>query len=252
MATTSSLGQVATALGRRRRRRHGGGAVDLRRGVVDRCQRRDVVDGRQPRPPPSRRRRRRATTESSAPAASEPQTASSEEFAATLAATCEGDAGHPLLAAALRNAALPDGSLRVVTVLQTCDVEFIGAVDAELGRPLTNVEELIADPVNNVTPNQAQRDVLNAELAVYWRLAEAWAQAQAGAGAPTETEATADTAPTSVDEPATTAAELHRVPGHARPLLTARSLRSLARIGGRHRPSPRRSGTECHLRRGPL
>ena len=104
-----------------------------------------------------------------------------------------------------RNAALPDGSLRVVNVLQTCDVEFIGAVDAELGRPLTNVEELIADPVNNVTPNQAQRDVLNAELAVYWRLAEAWAQAQAGAGAPTEdTEATADTAPTSVDEPATT------------------------------------------------
>ena len=34
-----------------------------------------------------------------------------------------------------------------------------------LGRPTTNVEALIADPANNVTPNQAQTDLLNAELA---------------------------------------------------------------------------------------
>ena len=42
-----------------------------------------------------------------------------------------------------------------------------------LGRPTTNVEALIADPANNVTPNQAQTDLLNAELATYWRIADA-------------------------------------------------------------------------------
>jgi hypothetical protein len=113
-------------------------------------------------------------------------TASSAEFTATLDAECEGDTGQPLLAAALRAAALPDGSLRVIELLQRCDVEFAGPVDAELGRPLTNVEALIADPVNNVTPNQAQLDQLNAELAIYWRIADAWVQAQAG-GAAAET-----------------------------------------------------------------
>jgi hypothetical protein len=74
-----------------------------------------------------------------------------------------------------------DGSNRIVEILRTCDVEFTGAVDQALGRPLTNVEALIADPANNVTPNQAQLDLLNAELASYWRIADAWAQSQAGA-----------------------------------------------------------------------
>jgi hypothetical protein len=130
--------------------------------------------------------------------------ASSEEFTATLDAACEGDSGHPLLAAALLEAAATDGSLRVIEIVQRCDVEFAGAVDADVGRPRTNVEGLIADPVNNVTPNQAQLDLLNAELSMYWRIADAWAQSQMPAAPETSPPAT-DTAPPVTEEgPATT------------------------------------------------
>jgi hypothetical protein len=130
--------------------------------------------------------------------------ASSEEFTATLDAACEGDSGHPLLAAALLEAAATDGSLRVIEIVQRCDVEFAGAVDADVGRPRTNVEGLIADPVNNVTPNQAQLDLLNAELSMYWRIADAWAQSQVPAAPETSAPAT-DTAPPATEEaPATT------------------------------------------------
>ena len=85
-----------------------------------------------------------------------------------------------------------DGSLRIVEIVLACDIEFIGAVDEALGRPTTNVEALIADPANNVTPSQDQTDLLNEELATYWRIADAWAQSQGGA-APDE-DATATTA----------------------------------------------------------
>ena len=119
-------------------------------------------------------------------------TASSADFTAMLAAECEGDTGQPLLADALQDAVGSDGSNRVVEIVRTCDIEFVAPVDAELGRPMTNIEALIADPVNNVTPNQAQLDILNAELAVYWRIADAWAQTQAGAaGTATSTTAAA-------------------------------------------------------------
>ncbi len=84
-----------------------------------------------------------------------------------------------------------DGSLRIVEILLTCDVEFVGAVDPALGRPSTNVEAIIADPANNVTPNQAQTDLLNEELANYWRITDAWVQSQSGA--PTTTTAAGDT-----------------------------------------------------------
>ena len=105
-----------------------------------------------------------------------------------LAAECEGDTGQPLLADALQAAVGSDGSDRIVEILRTCDVEFVGAIDQALGRPTTNVEALIADPANNVTPNQAQTDLLNAELAVYWRIADAWALSQpAPAGVTTTT-----------------------------------------------------------------
>jgi hypothetical protein len=94
-----------------------------------------------------------------------------------------------LLAAALLAAAAPDGSLRIVEIFQECDVEFVGEIDDAVGRPRTNVESLIADPVNNITPNQAQIDALNAELAVYWKIADAWAQSQQAAEAPSDAEA---------------------------------------------------------------
>jgi hypothetical protein len=118
------------------------------------------------------------------------------DFTALLATECDGDTGQPLLADALQAAVGSDGSNRVVEILRTCDVEFVGAVDQALGRPATNVEALIADPANNVTPNQAQVDLLNAELAVYWRIADAWAQSQVAAtGATTTTVASTTTAP---------------------------------------------------------
>jgi hypothetical protein len=106
-----------------------------------------------------------------------------------LAAQCESDTGQPLLADALQAAVGTDGSNRIVEIVRTCDIEFVPPVDTELGRPTTNIEALIADPVNNVTPNQAQLDVFNAELDVYWRIADAWAQTQAPAGTETSTSA---------------------------------------------------------------
>jgi hypothetical protein len=143
-----------------------------------------------------------------------PATASSSEFAATLEAECEGDAGNQLLASGLQVVMGQDGSLRIVELVLACDIEFVGAVDEALGRPTTNVEALIADPANNITPNQAQTDLLNEELGTYWRIADAWAQSQAGvapdedavattaADAVATSEATADT--TTPEESATT------------------------------------------------
>jgi hypothetical protein len=108
-------------------------------------------------------------------------------FAAVLAEQCEGDTGQQLLASGLQVVMGDDGSLRIVEIVLTCDIEFVGAVDPELGRPSTNVEALIADPANNVTPNQAQTDLLNEELATYWRITDAWVTSQAGAPATTTT-----------------------------------------------------------------
>jgi hypothetical protein len=124
-------------------------------------------------------------------------TASSEEFTATLASECEGDTGQALLADALQGAVGTDGSNRIVEIVRTCDIEFVGAVDEALGRPATNVEALIADPANNVTPNQAQLDLLNAELAIYWRIADAWAQTQVTATSVPGESSTASSAPAS-------------------------------------------------------
>ena len=154
-----------------------------------------------------------ATTTAAGATTTGPATASSAEFAATLEAECEGDTGSQLLASGLQVVMGEDGSLRMVEIVLACDIEFVGPVDEALGRPTTNIEALIADPANNVTPSQDQTDLLNEELATYWRIADAWAQSQAGA-APDEdatatttaevvatTEATASSAP---EEPATT------------------------------------------------
>ena len=136
-----------------------------------------------------------------------PATASSSEFAAALEAECEGDTGNQLLASGLQVVMGADGSLRIVEIVLACDIEFIGAVDEALGRPTTNIEALIADPANNVTPSQDQTDLLNEELATYWRIADAWAQSQGGA-APDE-DATATTA---VEAAATTEAPASSAP----------------------------------------
>ena len=136
-------------------------------------------------------------------------TAAPTGFAAVLAEQCEGDTGHQLLASGLQVVMGDDGSLRIVEILLTCDVEFVGAVDPELGRPSTNVEALIADPANNVTPNQAQTDLLNEELATYWRITDAWVQSQAGAASTAAGETTTVPAESSVpaDDVATSASE---------------------------------------------
>jgi hypothetical protein len=137
-----------------------------------------------------------------------PATASSAEFTAKLDAECEGDTGQQLLASGLQVVMGDDGSLRIVEIVLRCDIVFEGSVDPELGRPTTNIEALIADPANNVTPNQAQIDLLNEELAIYWRIADAWAQSQgvtATTAAAPESSAPASEAPTSEsEEPATT------------------------------------------------
>jgi hypothetical protein len=138
-----------------------------------------------------------------------PATASSAEFTATLEAECEGDTGHQLLASGLQVVMGADGSLRIVEIVLACDIEFVGPVDEALGRPTTNIEALIADPANNVTPSQAQTDLLNEELAGYWRTADAWAQSQTGAAPDDATATTAaeEAATPTTDAPATSAAE---------------------------------------------
>jgi hypothetical protein len=148
-----------------------------------------------------------APTTTAAATTTGPATASSAEFTATLEAECEGDTGHQLLASGLQVVMGEDGSLRMIEIVLACDIEFVGPVDEALGRPTTNIEALIADPANNVTPSQAQTDLLNEELAGYWRTADAWAQSQAGA-APDEATATTaaeDAATTTTDVPATSA-----------------------------------------------
>ena len=122
-------------------------------------------------------------------------------FAAVLAEQCEGDNGQQLLASGLQVVMGDDGSLRIVEILLTCDIEFVGAVDPELGRPSTNVEAIIADPANNVTPNQAQTDLLNEELATYWRITDAWVQSQAGAPTTTSAAGATTTAPSESSVP---------------------------------------------------
>jgi len=66
------------------------------------------------------------------------------------------------------------GSPRLTQVFVVCEVRFAGDVDPAVGRPRTNVEAIIADPTNEITPNQAQSDLLNRELLTYWRIVEAW------------------------------------------------------------------------------
>ena len=68
---------------------------------------------------------------------------------------------------------------------------------AALGRPTTNVEAIIADPANNVTPNQAQTDALNQELALYWRIAQSVLAQATGASTTTVAPTTATTTPSS-------------------------------------------------------
>jgi hypothetical protein len=151
-----------------------------------------------------------ATTTAAGATTTGPATASSAEFTATLEAECEGDTGHQLLASGLQVVMGEDGSLRMIEIVLACDIEFVGAVDEALGRPTTNIEALIADPANNVTPSQAQTDLLNEELAGYWRTADAWAQSQAGAAPDDDTTATTaaeEAATPTTDVPATSAPE---------------------------------------------
>ena len=76
-----------------------------------------------------------ATSTSAAAATTTAAPAPTSNFATVLAEQCEGDTGQQLLASGLQVVMGTDGSLRIVEVLLTCDVEFVGAVDPELGRP---------------------------------------------------------------------------------------------------------------------
>jgi hypothetical protein len=94
-----------------------------------------------------------------------------------------------LLAEELTETRGSDGSNRIIELLATCDVAFVGDIVAELGRPQTNVEQFIADPANDITPNQAQIDVLHDELSLYWRIAVT-AAPQLATTVPTSVDAT--------------------------------------------------------------
>lgn len=115
-----------------------------------------------------------------ATASTAPPPPPSAEFEARLSTElCPGLTGDPALTFALAAAAYGEdgevsGSARLAQVFVVCEVRFEGDVDAEVGRPRTNVEAIIADPVNEITPNQAQSDLLNLELLNYWRVVEAW------------------------------------------------------------------------------
>ena len=122
-------------------------------------------------------------------------------FEERLAALCPDQVGQALLADRLTELQGGDGSARIAQVLATCDVVFTGDVVAELGRPTTNVEAIIADPANNVTPNQAQTDALNQELVLYWRIAQSVLAQATGASTTTVAPTTATTTPSSSSVP---------------------------------------------------
>jgi len=85
---------------------------------------------------------------------------------------------------------------------------FTGEVVAALGRPTANVEAIIADPANDVTPNQAQADALNQELTLYWRIAQSVLAQATGASTTTVASSTATTVPpSSVPTSATASAD---------------------------------------------
>lgn len=92
---------------------------------------------------------------------------------------CPGQAGDPALTFALAAAGYGadgevTGSPRLTQVFVVCEVRFAGDVDPAVGRPRTNVEAIVADPANEITPNQTQTDLLNRELLTYWRVVDAW------------------------------------------------------------------------------
>ncbi len=122
-------------------------------------------------------------------------------FEERLAALCPDQVGQALLADRLTELQGGDGSARIAQVLATCDVVFTGDVVAELGRATTNVEAIIADPANNVTPNQAQTDALNQELVLYWRIAQNVLAQATGASTTTVAPTTATTTPSSSSVP---------------------------------------------------
>jgi hypothetical protein len=114
---------------------------------------------------------------------------------------CPNQTGQALLAARLAELEGNDGSARIAQVLARCDVVFTGEVVAALGRPTTNVEAIIADPANDVTPNQAQTDALNQELTLYWRIAQSVLAQATGASTTTVAPSTATTVPSSSSVP---------------------------------------------------
>ncbi len=83
---------------------------------------------------------------------------------------CEDDKGNPNLAAELEELKAEDGSGRIITLIDWCELEFIeeDGIMEGYGRPNTNWEDLIANPDFDITPNEAQTNALNIYLLNRW------------------------------------------------------------------------------------
>ena len=86
----------------------------------------------------------------------------------TIAERCLDQPNNDSLATSLDVARATDGSGRLVVYARECGISFVGDVVPDLGRPMTNVDWAVLDPANNITPNQAQLDILRASADAQW------------------------------------------------------------------------------------
>lgn len=83
---------------------------------------------------------------------------------------CEDDKGNPTLATELEVLKGADGSRRLVTLIDWCELDFIeeNGIMPEYGRPNTNWEDAIRNPDLSITPNGAQLNAVNVYLSDEW------------------------------------------------------------------------------------
>lgn len=95
--------------------------------------------------------------------------ASAPSWEQQLTESCKGQLGDPLLASQLEDAKGLDGSGRLVTFVKRCDQLFYGGIGPS-GRPATTYELAVSNSDNNITPNQAQLDLIVASADNLWAL----------------------------------------------------------------------------------
>ncbi len=77
---------------------------------------------------------------------------------------CGSGLGDANEAALLRSLKTAEGSERLAVLVEQCPVQFVGDVILELGRPLTNIEQVLSLAYLNITPDTPQTAELDSYL----------------------------------------------------------------------------------------